>query len=72
MDRAARDVLGLDEKDIGQIGGGKRKPNGRLDVAMIQAWCARQVDDLVAGYGHVIVDECHHLPALSFERVFSK
>lgn len=30
------------------------------------------VDDLVAGYGHVIVDECHHLPAVSFERVLSE
>ena len=29
--------LGTDEKEIGQIGGGKRKPNGRLDVAMIQS-----------------------------------
>jgi superfamily II DNA or RNA helicase len=28
-----------------------------------------RVDDLVAGYGHVIVDECHHVPAVSFERV---
>ena len=27
------------------------------------------VNDIVAGYGHVIVDECHHVPAVSFERV---
>jgi superfamily II DNA or RNA helicase len=25
----------------------------------------------VAGYGQVIVDECHHLPAVSFERVLA-
>ena len=31
-----------------------------------------KVDELVAGYGHVIVDECHHLPAVSFERVLSE
>jgi superfamily II DNA or RNA helicase len=30
------------------------------------------VDDLVSGYGQVIVDECHHLPAVSFERVLSE
>ena len=65
--------LGIEEKDIGRIGGGKRKPNGRLDVAMIQSLVQKdKVDDLVAGYGHVIVDECHHLPALSFERVLSE
>lgn len=65
--------LGIEEKEIGQIGGGKRKPNGRLDVAMIQSLVRKdEVADLVAGYGHVIVDECHHLPALSFERVLAE
>ncbi len=65
--------LGIDEKEVGQIGGGKRKPNGRLDVAMIQSLVRKgQVDDLVAVYGHVIVDECHHVPAVSFERVLSE
>ena len=29
--------LGIAEKEIGRIGGGKRKLNGRLDVAMIQS-----------------------------------
>jgi superfamily II DNA or RNA helicase len=65
--------LGIDEKEVGQIGGGKRKPNGRLDVAMIQSLVRQDaVDDLVASYGQVIVDECHHLPAVSFERVLSR
>jgi superfamily II DNA or RNA helicase len=65
--------LGLDETDVGQIGGGRRKPNGRLDVAMIQSLVSGgRVDDLVAGYGQVIVDECHHVPAVSFERVLSE
>jgi superfamily II DNA or RNA helicase len=65
--------LGLDSKGIGQIGAGKRKPTGRLDVAMLQSLVREgRVDDLVAGYGHVIVDECHHVPAVSFERVLSE
>jgi superfamily II DNA or RNA helicase len=65
--------LELDTKDIGRIGGGKRKPNGRLDVAMIQSLVRKEnVSDLVANYGHVIVDECHHLPAVSFERVLNE
>jgi hypothetical protein len=47
--------------------------HGRLDVAMMQSLVRKEkVDDLVAGYGHVIVDECHHLPAVSFERVLSE
>ena len=62
--------LDLKPNEIGQIGGGKRKPNGKLDVAMIQSLARRdEVDDRVANYGHVIVDECHHVPAVSFERV---
>jgi superfamily II DNA or RNA helicase len=65
--------LGIEEKEIGQIGGGKRKPNRRLDVAMIQSVVRQgRVDDMVETYGHVIVDECHHVPAVSFERVLSE
>jgi superfamily II DNA or RNA helicase len=65
--------LGLDPKAIGQIGAGKRRPTGRLDVAMLQSLVReRRVDDVVAGYGHVIVDECHHVPAVSFERILSE
>ena len=65
--------LGLDPKAIGQIGAGKRRPTGRLDVAMLQSLVRDgRVDDVVAGYGHVIVDECHHVPAVSFERILSE
>jgi len=62
--------LGLEPKEIGRIGGGKRAPNGRLDVAMLQSLVRKgRVDDVVASYGQVVVDECHHLPATSFERI---
>lgn len=65
--------LDVEEQDIGQIGGGQRKPNGRIDVAMMQSLVRKEgVDDLVSTYGHVIVDECHHVPAFSFERVLSE
>ena len=62
--------LGLAPQEIGQIGGGKHKPTGRFDVAMIQSLSQDGVvDDIVGNYGHVIVDECHHVSAVSFERV---
>jgi hypothetical protein len=62
--------LEIDPKDIGIIGGGRRKPTGVVDVALIQSLVRRgAVSDLVADYGHVIVDECHHLSAASFELV---
>ncbi|QOY85848.1 TOTE conflict system archaeo-eukaryotic primase domain-containing protein [Paludibaculum fermentans] len=62
--------LGLPVDDIGQIGGGKTARTGRLDVAVIQSLHEKEgVKDFVAEYGHVIVDECHHLSAVTFERV---
>jgi superfamily II DNA or RNA helicase len=65
--------LGIEPKEIGQIGAGKKTGNGRLDVAMIQSLVRKEkVQDLVANYGQVIVDECHHLPAVSFERVLAE
>ncbi|MHB8845332.1 MAG: TOTE conflict system archaeo-eukaryotic primase domain-containing protein [Nitrospirota bacterium] len=65
--------LGIGPKEIGRIGAGKNKPNGILDVAMIQSLVRKdEVSDEVADYGQVIVDECHHLPAVSFERVLNE
>jgi len=62
--------LGIPGKSIGRIGGGRNAPTGLLDVAVIQSLVKRGVvDDRVADYGHLIVDECHHLSAHSFERV---
>jgi superfamily II DNA or RNA helicase len=62
--------LNLPIKSIGQIGGGRRRASGTIDVAVIQSLNRKQVvDDIVANYGHIIVDECHHLSAVSFEQV---
>ncbi len=64
------EFLGVSTKDIGRIGGGRKKPTGRLDVAIIQSLVRKGVvKDCVADYGHVIADECHHLSAHSFELV---
>ncbi|MBK5275254.1 MAG: DEAD/DEAH box helicase [Desulfuromonadales bacterium] len=65
--------LDLPPKEIGTIGSGKNKANGVLDVAMMQSLIRKdEVADLVANYGQIIVDECHHLPAFSFERVLGE
>jgi superfamily II DNA or RNA helicase len=62
--------LNIPRADIGRIGGGRRKPGGLLDVALIQSLVRKGVvDDRVGEYGHLIVDECHHLSARSFEQV---
>jgi superfamily II DNA or RNA helicase len=61
-------LLALPAKEIGQLGGGRRKRTGIVDLAMIQS--LKAIDDLnefFSAYGLVVVDECHHLPAFSFE-----
>lgn len=51
-----------------QLGGGRRKTHGVIDVAMLQT-LARTADleQLTSGYRLVVVDECHHIPAAAFE-----
>jgi superfamily II DNA or RNA helicase/very-short-patch-repair endonuclease len=62
--------LDVPAKVIGRIGGGGSRPTGKIDVAIIQSLVRMGVvNDLVAEYGQVIVDECHHLSAHSFEHV---
>ena len=64
------EFLGIDAKTVGRIGGGRKRPTGSLDVAIIQSVIRKGVvDDRVGSYGQIIVDECHHLSARSFEEV---
>jgi superfamily II DNA or RNA helicase len=58
--------LSLDPERIGQIGGGRDDPTGTVDVAMIQSLARRNDRSIFDAYGLVVVDECHHLPAVSF------
>ncbi|MDE0262937.1 MAG: DEAD/DEAH box helicase family protein [Bryobacterales bacterium] len=65
-----RVFLDLPASAVGQVGGGKRKPTGIVDVGVIQSLVRKgEVDDIVADYGHLVFDECHHLSAVSFEAV---
>lgn len=64
------EFLDIDPKQVGRIGGGRKKRTGKLDIALIQSLVRKgEVKDLVADYGHIIIDECHHLSAHSFELV---
>jgi len=65
--------LGVPAKSIGRLGGGRKKLTGEIDVALIQSLVRKGVvDDRIGDYGHLIVDECHHLSARSFELVASR
>jgi superfamily II DNA or RNA helicase len=62
--------LKMPANSIGHIGGGKTNRTGCIDVAVIQSlYRKNDVKDFVAEYGQVIVDECHHISAFTFEQV---
>ncbi|HCM25646.1 MAG: DEAD/DEAH box helicase [Treponema sp. GWB1_62_6] len=65
--------LTLEKDSLGLIGGGKKKPSGKIDIAVMQTLARlAESDDLFEHYGQVIVDECHHLSAISFESVLKR
>ncbi len=69
----ASSLFNINKKEIGQIGGGKNKPNGIIDIAMVQSMdLSVGVDDRIMDYGFVIIDECHHVGAVSFEKVLAQ
>lgn len=62
--------LDINKKEIGQVGSGKENLNGRLDVASFQSLFKKDnIEEIVKNYGLVMVDECHHVAAFSFEKV---
>lgn len=65
--------LGLGADVVGTIGGGRAKPTGKIDVAVMQSLSRQgEVNALVENYGHVIVDECHHVGAASFDAILKR
>ncbi len=73
--------LGGGSDVVGTIGGGKARPTGRIDVAVMQSVAGRgqrpgeavsSYSALVENYGHIVVDECHHLSAFSFDAILKR
>lgn len=62
--------LDIPSTKLGVVHGGKRMPTGHIDVALMQSLVRKGVvSDMVADYGHIVVDECHHLSAVGFEAI---
>jgi superfamily II DNA or RNA helicase len=75
--------LDIDPSLIGTIGGGKWRNKGIIDIAVIQGLKEEDrvengmvMDDLsedfIASYGTIIVDECHHIAAVTYEGVLKR
>ena len=59
----------------GQLGGGRTKTRGQVDIMMLQTLSRKtpkEIRELTSGYGQVIVDECQHVAAGSYESVISQ
>ena len=62
--------LGVGKGVVGTIGGGKAKPTGKIDIAVMQSLSRQgEINPVVGNYGHVIIDECHHIGAASFDAI---
>ena len=61
------DYFGYTKKDIGMLGKSKNTLNGDIDVATMQS--LKNQPEIIKNYSFVIVDECHHIPAVTFEQI---
>lgn len=58
----------LDIDEIGELGGGKNHITNKIDIASIKSlWNNGKFNDIVKNYGMIIIDECHHLAAFTYE-----
>ncbi len=66
--------LGLPKKEIGRYAGATKRLKGKVDIASLQALARLDENvlrELLTPYVHIVVDECHHISAVTFERVLS-
>ena len=69
--KAIKKFLNIDE--VGEFCGKKKNLTNNIDVASIKSiWNNGDVLDIVNNYGMIIVDECHHAAAYTFEKVINK
>ncbi len=67
------EFLNIEEKKIGLLGGGRKKKSEIVDIAMLQTLSRMDnVSEIFSMYEQVIIDECHHIPAASFEAVLNE
>jgi len=70
--RQIAEFLHIEPKKIGTFSGTRKKTTGEIDIGMLPSLAKlndAEAEELLAPYGHIIIDECHHLPAVSFEKV---
>jgi len=61
------DYFGYSKKEIGFLGKSKNKLTNKLDIATMQS--LKNQPEIIKNYSFLIVDECHHIPAVTFEQI---
>ncbi len=65
--------LDVPKGEIGVIGGGKRQPSCHVDIAVMQSLARLEAQpEPLDSYGQIIVDECHHVSAFTFESTLKR
>lgn len=65
--------LDLPKELPGALGGGKNKLSGEVDIAVMQSLSKREgLHEILDSYGQIIIDECHHISAFSFETILKQ
>ena len=65
--------LGVPLKEIGNLSGSRKKMTGKIDLAMLQSLSRfENLSELAEMYSQIIIDECHHIPATSFESILKQ
>ncbi len=65
--------LEIPVKEIGTLGGAKKKLTGNIDVGMLQSLAkVEDLSEISQRYSQIIIDECHHIPAVSFEDILKQ
>ena len=53
--------------------GTKKKPTGKIDIATILSLKGiEDLEEFFSSYGQIIIDECHHIPAVTFESILKR
>lgn len=65
--------LDLPKRLPGALGGGKNNLSGEIDIAVMQSLPKREdIHEILDSYGQIIIDECHHISAFSFETILKQ
>lgn len=65
--------LGIPPKEIGSMSGTKKKLTGQVDIASLMSLSnVEDFSEIGQRYSQIIIDECHHVPAKSFEVILKR